>query len=438
MSSSSEHKSKIWAVIRVSSGNFLEMYDFMVFGYYAAAIGRAFFPSGNAFASLMLSLMTFGAGFLMRPVGALVLGAYTDKHGRRAGLLLTLSLMSAGIFSIACMPGYATIGLLAPLLVLCGRLLQGFSAGMELGGVSVYLSEIATHGHKGFYVSWQSGSQQIAVMFAASIGVVLNSALPPEKMQQWGWRVPLLLGCAIVPFLFRLRQSLTETDEFVARKRHPGTSEILRSLGHNWRIVLVGTFMVTMTTVSFYMITAYTPTFGNSVLHLASMDSLIVTLCVGASNLFWLPIMGALSDRIGRRPLLFACTIIMLITAYPAMLWLVREPSFARLLTVELWLSFLYGSYNGAMVVFLTEIMPVDVRTSGFALAYSMATAIFGGFTPALSTYLIHITGNRAVPGVWLSFAAACGLAATFSAKPVTAELPVAQPIAVEHRSPVS
>ncbi len=432
MSFSSERKSKIWAVIRVSSGNFLEMYDFMVFGYYAAAIGRAFFPSGNAFASLMLSLMTFGAGFLVRPVGALVLGAYTDKHGRRAGLLLTLSLMSVGIFSIACMPGYATIGLLAPLLVVVGRLLQGFSAGMELGGVSVYLSEIATPGHKGFYVSWQSGSQQIAVMFAASIGVVLNSVLPPEKMTQWGWRVPLLLGCAIVPFLFRLRRSLTETDEFVARKHHPSTSEILRSLGHNWRMVLVGTLMVTMTTVSFYMITAYTPTFGDSVLHLASMDSLVVTLCVGASNLFWLPIMGALSDRIGRRPLLLACTILMLITAYPAMLWLVREPSFARLLTVELWLSFLYGSYNGAMVVFLTEIMPVDVRTSGFALAYSMATAIFGGFTPALSTYLIHISGNRAIPGLWLSFAAACGLAATFFARPDRPEIPLAQPVAVE------
>ncbi len=433
MISSSERKSKVWAVVRVSSGNFLEMYDFMVFGYYAAAIGRAFFPGGNAFASLMLSLMTFGAGFLMRPVGALVLGAYTDKHGRRAGLLLTLGLMSVGIFSIACMPGYATIGLLAPLLVVLGRLLQGFSAGMELGGVSVYLSEIASPGHKGFYVSWQSGSQQIAVMFAASIGVVLNSVLPAEKMAQWGWRVPLLLGCIIVPFLFRLRQSLAETDEFVARKHHPSTSEILRSLARNWRIVLVGTFMVTMTTVSFYMITAYTPTFGNSVLHMASMDSLIVTLCVGASNLFWLPIMGALSDRIGRRPLLFGCTILMLLTAYPAMLWLVREPSFARLLTVELWFSFLYGSYNGAMVVFLTEIMPIDVRTSGFALAYSMATAIFGGFTPALSTYLIHISGNRAIPGLWLSFAAACGLAATLFAKPNTPDLPVAQPVAVGH-----
>ena len=292
MITSSERKSKMWSVVRVSSGNFLEMYDFMVFGYYAAAIGKAFFPSGSAFVSLMLSLMTFGAGFLMRPLGALVLGAYTDRHGRRAGLLLTLSLMSVGIISIACVPGYATIGLLAPLLVVTGRLLQGFSAGMELGGVSVYLSEIATPGHKGFYVSWQSGSQQVAVMFAASIGVVLNSMLPPEKMQQWGWRVPLLLGCIIIPFLFRLRRSLAETDEFVARKHRPSTAEILRSLRNNWAIVLVGTFMVTMTTVSFYMITAYTPTFGSSVLHLASIDSLIVTLCVGASNLFWLPIMG--------------------------------------------------------------------------------------------------------------------------------------------------
>jgi MFS family permease len=368
--------------------------------------------------SLMLSLMTFGAGFLMRPLGAIVLGAYTDLHGRRAGLILTLSLMSVGIISIACMPGYATIGLLAPLLVLIGRLLQGFSAGMELGGVSVYLSEIATPGHKGFYVSWQSASQQVAVMFAALLGVVLSSIMPPQKMMAWGWRVPLLIGCVIIPFLFRLRRSLQETDEFVARKYKPNISEILHSLTASWRIVIVGMMLVTMTTVSFYMITAYTPTFGSSVLHLASMGTLLVTLCVGASNLFWLPIMGALSDRVGRRPLLFACTTLMLVTAYPVMLWLVREPSFSRLLTVELWLSFIYGSYNGAMVVFLTEIMPVSVRTSGFALAYSLATAIFGGFTPAISTYLIHVTGNRAVPGLWLSFAAACGLVAALLARP--------------------
>src|ERR1700686_3400234 len=224
MTAPSERKAKIWSVVRVSSGNFLEMYDFMVFGYYAAAIGNAFFPSGNPFLSLMLSLMTFGAGFLMRPLGAIVLGAYTDHHGRRAGLILPLTLMSVGIFSIACTPGYATIGLLAPLLVLIGRLLQGFSAGMELGGVSVYLSEIATPGHKGFYVSWQSGSQQVAVMFAALVGVVLSSILPPQKMMLWGWRVPLLLGCVLVPLLFFLRRSLEETDEFIARKHKPNIS----------------------------------------------------------------------------------------------------------------------------------------------------------------------------------------------------------------------
>jgi len=410
-------QSGVRSIVRVASGNFLEMYDFMVFGYYASAIGQAFFPAGNAYISLMLSLTTFGAGFLMRPLGAIILGAYADRHGRRAGLLLTLSLMSVGILSIACTPGYATIGLLAPLLVVCGRLLQGFSAGMELGGVSVYLAEIAPPGRKGFYVSWQSASQQVAVIVAAIIGVVLISRLSESAMIQWGWRIPLLLGCAIIPVLLLLRRSLRETDAFAARQRRPDTREILRSLNSNRRTVLLGTLLVVMTTVSFYMITAYTPTFGNSVLHLSSTDSLVVTLCVALSNLLWLPTMGSLSDRIGRKPLLLGCTLLMLLTAYPVMAWLTADPSFSRLLSAELWLSFLYGSYNGAMVVFLTEIMPAEVRTSGFALAYSLATALFGGFTPAINTYLIHVTHNPAIPGLWLSFAAVCGLTASLLGK---------------------
>jgi MFS family permease len=410
-------REKFWAVLRVASGNFLEMYDFMVFGYYAGAIGRAFFPSANAFVSLMLALMTFGAGFLMRPLGAIVLGAYADRHGRRAGLLLTLTLMSFGIAAIAFTPGYATIGLLAPLIVLAGRLVQGFSAGMELGGVSVYLAEIAPPGRKGFYVSWQSASQQVAVMVAAVIGVALAANLTTEDMNAWGWRVPLLFGCLLIPFLFRLRRSLKETATFVAGTKHARTAEIFRSVVANWPLVLRGTAMVVMTTVSFYMITAYTPTFGNTVLHLPSGDSLLVTLCVGLSNLIWLPIAGSLSDRIGRKPLLIACTVLMLLTAYPVMLWLTAAPSFSRLLGVELWLSFLYASYNGAMVVTLTEIMPFAVRTSGFALAYSLATGLFGGFTPAISQYLIHATGNPAMPGVWLSAAAVCGLGAAVTLK---------------------
>jgi MFS family permease len=402
-----------WPVIRVTSGNFLEMYDFFVYGYFASAIGKVFFPASNEFASLMLALVTFGVGFLIRPIGGLVLGAYIDRHGRRKGLILTLMLMAVGILLIAAVPGYQSIGLFAPFIVVIGRLIQGFSAGVELGGVSVYLSEIAPPGRKGFYVSWQSGSQQVAVMFVALLGVILGTRISPTDMDAWGWRIPFFVGCAIVPLLFILRRSLLETDAFLARKHNPTVGEIFRSVAANWPIVILGMLLVTMTTVSFYFITAYTPTFGKVELKLDSTDVLIVTLCVGASNLFWLPVMGALSDRIGRRPILFTFTILALLIAYPALNWMVGAPSFWRLLAVELWLSFIYGSYNGAMVVWLTEVMPAHVRTSGFSLAYSLATATFGGFTPAASAYLIHISDNKAMPGVWLSFAALCGLIAT-------------------------
>lgn len=401
-------------VVRVALGNALEMYDFQIFGYYAAAIGVTFFPAGSEFAALMLSLATFGAGFLMRPIGAVILGAYIDSRGRRAGLLLTLALMGIGTLSVACLPGYATLGIAAPLLVLAARLLQGFSAGVELGGVSVYLSEIATPGHKGFYVAWQSASQQVAVMFAAALGIVLTSSLSREQMTHWGWRIALLAGCTLLPFLYFMRRSLEETPEFLSRHSRPHPAALIQTLFRNWRIVGLGVMMSTMTTVSFYLVTTYTPTFGTTVLHLAPVGILVVTLCVGACNLTVLPLSGALSDRIGRRPILIGCTAAAILTAYPALRWLGTAPSIPRLLGVELWLAFLYAAYNGAMAVYLTEIMPTEIRTSGFSLAYSTATAIFGGFTPAICTYLIHVTGNRAMPGAWMSLAALCGLTAAW------------------------
>ncbi len=403
------------AVVRVASGNFLEMYDFMVFGYYASAIGRAFFPTKDPFVSLMLSLTTFGAGFLMRPLGALVLGAYTDRVGRRKGLLVTLALMSLGVLTLSLAPPFRVIGLLAPLIVVFGRLVQGFSAGAELGGVSVYLAEIATPGHKGFYVSFQSASQQVAVMTAATLGVSLSLLMKPEALADWGWRLPLLFGCTIVPVIFLLRRHMQESEVFAARGPPPALRDLLFELGRCWSRVLIGVGLVTMTTVSFYMITAYTPTFGG-LLHLKARDNLVVTFCVGLSNLLWLPVMGAASDRIGRRPILIACALALLATAWPAMRWLAAEPSFQRLATVELWLSFLYASYNGAMIVFLTEVIPEAVRATGFSLAYSLATALFGGFTPTICTLLIHLTRSNAAPGLWLSFAALCGLAATLAA----------------------
>jgi len=406
--------SKLSTVLRVTSGNFLEMFDFFLYGFYATYISKTFFPSNNEYASLILTFATFGAGFLMRPLGALILGSYIDRIGRRKGLIVTLGIMALGTVLIAFVPGYATIGFAAPLLVLIGRLLQGFSAGVELGGVSVYLSEMATPGHKGFYVSWQSASQQVAIMASAVIGYLINQWLTPVQVSDWGWRVPFFIGCMIVPVIFLIRRSLQETDEFLARKHHPSFREVLQSIGANWRVVLAGMMMVVMTTVSFYLITVYTPTFGKSVLKLSTTDSLLTTFCVGMSNFFWLPVMGALSDRIGRKKILLAFTLLPILTAYPVLSWLVANINFQNMLLTELWLSFIYASYNGAAVVALTEVMPVHVRTVGFSLAYSLATAIFGGFTPMISTWLIETTGDKAAPGYWMTFAAACGMASVF------------------------
>ncbi len=406
-----DRRARIGTVLRVASGNFLEMYDFIVYGYYAAYIAKAFFPAANEFASLMYSLVTFGAGYLMRPVGAIVLGAYIDRKGRRKGLIVTLALMAVGTLTIAVTPSYASIGIAAPLIVVAGRLLQGLSAGVELGGVSVYLAEIATPGKRGFYCSWQSASQQVAVVFTALTGLVLTGMLTSDAMGAYGWRIPLLIGCGIIPVILWLRRSLQETTAFSKMPDHPRrVSAVLGTMAENWVLVLTGMLLVVFTTTSFYLITAYTPTFGRQALHLEPSMVFVVTCGVGISNFLWLPLSGALSDRIGRRPLLYVIPVLAVLTSYPAMTWLVAAPSIGRLLAVELLLSFFFGVYNGAMVPLLVEIMPARVRTAGFSLAYSLATAVFGGFTPALSTYLIEATGNKAAPALWLSAAAAVSL----------------------------
>ncbi|MGF6757380.1 MFS transporter [Paraburkholderia sp. GAS42] len=401
-------------ILRVTSGNFLEMYDFSVYGFYAVSIAHALFPRGSEFASLMLSLATFGVGFLMRPIGALVLGAYIDRKGRRKGLLLTLGLMAVGMLMITLTPGYQTIGIAAPILVVTGRLLQGFSAGAELGGVSVYLAEMAPPGRRGFFVSWQSASQQLAVVFAAVLGVALRWQLTPQQMDAWGWRIPFVIGCLIIPVLFSVRRRLRETEAFEARKMTPTTRQIFQSLREHRRKIGGAIMLVTMTAVMFNLITAYTPTYGQSALHLPAIDTFFVTMAVGLTNFTMLPIVGALSDRIGRRPVLTVCAALVVLTAFPTMYWLVQAPSFSRLLIVEVWYAMIYGAYQGGMVVALTEIMPAHIRGTGFSLVWSGAQAAFGGFTPAICTMLIRLTGNRAMPAVWLSCAALIALIATF------------------------
>ncbi|HEU0151667.1 MAG TPA: MFS transporter [Bradyrhizobium sp.] len=408
-------KSRLGAILRATSGNFLEQFDFFLFGFYAPIIAKAFFPSQDETAALLNAFGVFWLGALMRPVGAIVLGSYVDRIGRRKGLIVTLGIMAAGTVIIAICPAYATIGIAAPIIVLLGRLLQGFSAGVELGGVSVYLAEISTPGNRGFYTSFQSSSQQVAIFVASIIGYILNQAMPPAMVADWGWRIPFFIGCLIIPLIFFLRRTLEETPAFLAMKKHPTASEVFSSALENWRIVLLGMMIAVLTTTTFYFVTVYTPTFGKNVLKLTTADALLVTLLVAVTNFIWNPVGGALSDRIGRKPVLLAIAGLSLVTAYPALHWLVESPTFGKMLAVEMMFSFYFGVYSGTMLGCLVEIVPAHVRTTCFSLAFALAAALFGTFTPFASTWLIEHTGNKASPGFWLMFAAVLGIVAALT-----------------------
>jgi MHS family citrate/tricarballylate:H+ symporter-like MFS transporter len=400
---------KFGAIIRATAGNFLEMFDFFLFGIYAAPIGKAFFATGSDYFDISIAFIVFWVGAMMRPLGAIYLGAYVDSLGRRKGLIVTLAIMAVGTVIIAVTPGYTSIGIAAPIIVVAGRLLQGFSAGVELGGVSVYLAEIATPERKGFVTSFQSASQQVAVFVAALIGYAVNQSLGKAQIEAWGWRIPFLIGCLIVPLIFFLRRSLQETPEFLAKKTHPKPREIYASLFANLPIVFLGMLMVMLTTVAFYFITVYTPDFGKT-LKLSASDSLLVTVCIALANFVWLPIGGALSDRFGRLPVMLFAAGVMLLSAWPALTWLAAGPTFEKLIEVEMIFSFGYGLYNGAMVAALTEVVPAHVRASAFALAYSLAAALFGTSTPFISKMLIGATGEKSSPAFWLMLAAVASI----------------------------
>ncbi len=405
-------KSRIGAILRATSGNFLEQFDFFLFGFYAPIIGSVFFPSSDPTASLLQAYGVFWLGALMRPVGAIILGAYIDRIGRRQGLIVTLSIMAIGTVVIAFCPSYATIGVAAPIIVLLGRLLQGFSAGVELGGVSVYLAEISTPGHRGFYTSFQSSSQQVAIFVASILGYILNQSMPADTIAAWGWRIPFFVGCMIIPVIFVLRRSLEETPAFLAMKKHPTASEVFASAMANWRIVILGMMIAVLTTTTFYFVTVYAPGFGKE-LKLSATDSLIVTLLVAVTNFIWNPVGGAISDWIGRKPVLLTIACLSLVTAYPALHWLASAPSFGKLLAVAMMFSFYFGIYSGTMLGCLVEIVPAHVRTTCFSIAFALAAGLFGTFTPFASTKLIAWTGDKASPAFWLMFGAVLGIIAT-------------------------
>jgi len=281
--------------------------------------------------------------------------------------------------------------------------------------VNVYLAEIATPNNRGFYCAWQGSSQALGVMLATGLGVLLTATLSMEQMAAFGWRIPLAVGCVIIPVLFWLRRSLPETEVFEKSTHARTTREIIRILLEHWPVVLIGILLTILNTIMFYFVNTYTALYGG-LLKLNPVGNFTVALAVGTLSFALLPAFGALSDRIGRRRLLLAAPLLILATAYPAMSWLVSAPSLGRLLIVESWLAILYAMYAGTLVPFVVEVMPDKVRSSGYAIILSLANGVFGTFTPFIVTLLISATGNRASPGLWLSAAAAVSVAASLSA----------------------
>ena len=404
-------KSRLGAILRATSGNFLEQFDFFLFGFYAPLIAKAFFPSHDEAAALLNTFGVFWLGALMRPVGAVVLGAYIDRIGRRLGLIVTLAIMAMGTIIIAFCPTYATIGVAAPIIVLIGRLLQGFSAGVELGGVSVYLAEIATPGNRGFYTSFQSSSQQVAIFVAATIGYILNQTMPAATIEEWGWRIPFFIGCLIIPVIFVLRRTLEETPAFLSMKKHPTTSEVFTSAAVNWKHHR-----------------AWNDAGGDDHRDLLLRDRLYAFLRQGAAPLGPGQPAGHPDGRghqfhleSGRRCVVRPyrpkagvdgdCGPVFRDRLSRAA-WLTAAPTFGKMLAVGMMFSLYFGVYSGTMLGALVEIVPAHVRTTCFSLAFALAAALFGTFTPFAALKLTALTGDKAAPAYWLMCAAASGFIA--------------------------
>jgi MFS transporter, MHS family, proline/betaine transporter len=395
-------------IIAASLGNALEWFDFLVYGYFAVTISQVFFPSGNETASLLLTLGTFSASFLVRPIGAIVIGAYTDRAGRKAGLTLSILLMVIGTTMTALTPGYATIGLAAPILILVARLLQGFSVGGEFGSAVTFLAEQSAH-RKGFVASWQWASTGITGFLASSFGIVLTTVLSPEQLVAWGWRVPFLFGILIGPIGLYIRRRLDETPEFVEIK--PTLTPVRDVLRDNPIECLLAVGASVISNSSAYII-LYIPTYAMKEMHLPQATGFIATL-IGALILgIASPFAGHLSDRFGRSGILTGTASLFFLTTFPVFYLMVAYPSLATAVLAAGWLSLVKAGYSGVLPSQLAELFPTATRGIGVSLSFASAVTIFGGFTPFVSTWLIATTGNSLSPSFYIMFTAALSIIA--------------------------
>lgn len=402
------------AIISSSIGNALEWFDILIYGAFAVVIAKQFFPTGDDSVSLLLTFATFGVSFFMRPLGAVVLGAYSDRAGRKAALMLSIMLMTVGTAMIAFMPSYASIGLLAPAGIALGKMIQGFSAGGEFGSSTAFLVEHAPH-RRGFFSSWQVASQGISLLLAALFGAVLNNMLTPEQLASWGWRVPFIFGLLIAPAGIYIRRHLDEAPEF--KQSSEKTSAPLRdTFAHQKMRLLIGAGSVIMATVSVYL-SLYIPTYAVKQLGLPAWSSFAAMSVAGLIMFIGSPLVGALSDKIGRTPFMITSSALYIVLTYPMFVFLTNSPGFLQLLLLQTVIGVLMTMYFAAMPALLADIFPVATRGTGMSLAYNIAVTIFGGFAGLIITWLIDFTGDKLSVSYFVIFGAVLSLIASLSAR---------------------
>jgi len=396
-------------IVAATIGNVLEWFDFVVYGFFAVTIAEVFFPAGNPTVSLLITFGAFGLAYFVRPLGAIVVGGFTDRAGRKAGLLLSIALMMIGTTLMAVTPGYATIGLAAPIILTLARLLQGFSVGGEFGSAVSFLAEHGG-GRRGFAASWQFATGGMITVLASVFGVTLTTLLTHEQLVDWGWRIPYFFGMLVGPAGLYVRAKVVETPEF-AEAELPPTIPISDLLRRHPLPVLLALGISIISNSSFYIL-AYIPTYGQKTLHLPASTGFTATLIGGAILAIGCPLFGHWSDKISR-PLLMVITCwLFVLTSYPAFWLMAAWPSLAACIIAVAWLQLVKAGYSGVLPSLLSEQFPVEVRAIGVSLSFSTAVSIFGGLAPLVATWLIAQTGDALSPSYYLVFTALLSLVA--------------------------
>lgn len=394
------------AIAAATIGNGLEWFDFTVYGFFTPIIARLFFPAINDLTSILLTVGTYGVGFFMRPVGAVVLGVYADRKGRKAALTLTILMMAFGTALLGFAPTYAQAGIVGPLVIVLARLIQGFSAGGEIGGATAFLIEYAPPEKRGFYASWQQTSQALAVVLGGICGTIVTHALDPAAIDSWGWRVPFLLGLLIGPVGFYIRARVDETPVFTDSHTQKSESPLRDALRDHPRGIASGFGVTILWTVCTYVLLFYMTTYAVKQLNIPLADAFVATTIGGLVLMLGCPIAGALSDRVGRKRLLLAAAIAIGVLIYPLFAWVNAKPDLITLAIVQGILGLLLAAFTGPAPALLAEQFPAGLRSTGLSLAYNFAVTIFGGFAAVIVTLLIEATGTKLAPSFYVMAAA--------------------------------